>query len=99
MVSVLLPLIIISMIALFVIFRMKDKYNKKTLGKKESEAAQIVLDSLIPFGMICGIIVSLIVSMVTPITLLSAISWGPGIGLLCGYIAYEVYSKRDESHS
>ena len=57
------PLLIVCGIAVFVVFRMKDKYEKGTLGKKQSKGAQMVLDSLIPFGMIMGCIVAIILSL------------------------------------
>ena len=94
----LLPLIIVGGIAVFVVLRMKQKYKRGTLGKKKSKAAQNLLDSLIPIGMMIGSAVAIILSMFSPISLLSAIAWGPGIGLLFGYFAYEIYSKKSESY-
>lgn len=96
---VLLPVIIVSGTAVFVVFRMKHKYKKGTLGKKQSKSAQTLLDSLIPLGMMTGCAVAMLLSMFFPITLLSAVGWGPGIGLLLGYVAYEIYSKTGESYS
>lgn len=94
-----LPLIIVGGIAVFVILRMKHKYKKGTLGKKESKGAQSLVDSLIPYGIMIGAAVAVLLSMFSPISLLSAIVWGPGIGMLFGYFAYEFYSKKEESHS
>ena len=96
---VVLPLVIVGGIGVFVILRMKHKYKKGTLGKKKSEGAQILLDSLIPFGMMIGFAVAVLLSMFSPISLLSASTWGPGIGMLFGYFAYEFYSEKEESHS
>lgn len=95
---VLLPLVIVAGIAVFVVFRMKHKHKKGTLGKKKSKSAQSLLDGLIPLGMVTGCVVAILLSMFTPISLLSAIGWGPGIGLLFGYVAYEMYSKNEESY-
>ena len=95
----LLPVVIVGWIAVFVILRMKHKYKKGTLGKKKSEGAQILLNSLIPFGMMIGFAVAVLLSMFSPISLLSASTWGPVIGMLFGYFAYEFYSKKEESHS
>lgn len=93
---ILLPIVIVGGIAVFVVFRMKHKYKKGTLGKKKSKGAQNLLDSLIPFGMMIGCSVAVLLSLFSPISLLSTIAWGPGVGLLFGYVAYEVYSKREE---
>ncbi|WP_353947612.1 hypothetical protein ABNN70_09085 [Sporolactobacillus sp. Y61] len=92
------PVVIVGGIAVFVILRMKHKYKKGTLGKKKTKDAQIFLDSLIPFGMMIGFAVALLLSIFSLISLLSAMTWGPGIGLLFGYFAYEIYSKKEESH-
>ncbi|MCZ2260830.1 hypothetical protein KSU66_20450 [Sporosarcina sp. G11-34] len=94
-----MPLVIVGGIAVFVILRMKHKYNKGTLGKKKSKDAQNLLDSLIPFGMLIGFAIAGLLSTFSSFPLLSAITWGPGIGMLFGYFAYEFYSKKEESHS
>lgn len=99
MIRIILPILIVGGIGVFVILRMKHKYKKGTLGKKESKGAQILLDSLIPFGMIIGFSIAILLSMFSPISLLSAAAWGPGIGILFGYIAYEIYSKKGTNHS
>ena len=98
-VRTLLPLVIAGGIAVFVILRMKYKYKKGTLGKKKSKGAQNLLDSLIPFGMLIGLAIAVLLSIFSPISFLSAIAWGPGIGLLFGYFAYEIYSQKEESYS
>lgn len=98
-VKIVLPVAVVGGIALFVVLRMKHKYNKGTLGKKKTKGAQNLLDSLIPFGMMIGLAASILLSMFLPISLLSTIAWGPGIGMLLGYLAYEFYSKEEESHS
>ncbi|WP_025784648.1 hypothetical protein [Sporosarcina sp. D27] len=96
---IVLPIAIVGGIAIFVILRMKDKYKKGTLGKKKTKSSQILLDSLIPFGMMSGMAVSILLSLFTPFSFLSAIAWGPGIGMFFGYFAYEIYSNNEESYS
>jgi len=96
---IVLPVVIVGGIGLFVILRLKHKHKKGTLGEKKSEGAQILLNSLIPFGMMIGFAVAVLLSMFSPISLLSTMTWGPGIGMLFGYFAYEIYSKKEESHS
>lgn len=91
----LLPLVIVGGIAVFVVKRMERKLKKGTLGKKNSKGAQILLDSLIPMGMVIGYVVGILLSIFSPISLLSAISLGAGFGLLFGYFAYEIYSKKE----
>ena len=49
--------------------------------------------------MMIGSAVAVLLSIFSPIPLLSTIAWGPGIGILFGYFAYEFYSKKEESHS
>lgn len=90
----LLPVIIVGGIAVFVVIRMKNKYTNGTLGKKKGEGAQTLLDSLIPFGMVMGCAVAILLSIFFPISLLTSIGFGSGIGLLFGYFAYEIYSKQ-----
>ncbi|MEN1970490.1 hypothetical protein WMZ97_20740 [Lentibacillus sp. N15] len=51
---ILLP-VVVGGIAVFVVLRMKYKYDNGTLGKKKSKNAQNLLDSLIPFGMMAGV--------------------------------------------
>ena len=92
---ILLPMIIVSGIAVFVILRMKYKFENGTLGKKKTKGSQNLLDSLIPLGMMIGLVIAILLSMFTTVSLLSAITWGPGLGLLAGYLAYEQYSKSD----
>ena len=92
-----LPLVIVGGIAVFVILRMKHKYNKGTLGKKKSKDAQNLLDSLKPLGMLLGFAVAVLLSTFTPFPLLSTMTYGSGIGMLFGYFAYEFYSNKEES--
>lgn len=97
--SILLPVVIVGGSAVFVVIRMKHKYRKGTLGKKKSKSAQNLLDSLIPLGMIIGCVVAALFSIFPQISLLSTIGLGAGIGLLLGYVAYEIYSKKEDSFS
>lgn len=96
---IVLPLLIVGGIAIFVVTRLKFNHQRGTLGKKKSTAAQSLLDSLIPLGMLIGCVIGMIISMIFSFTLSSAISLGAGIGLLVGYFAYEVYGKKEESNS
>jgi len=98
-VHILIPLLIVCGIAIFVVYRMKYKSEQGKLGKKKSIRAQNVLDSLIPLGMIFGCTIGIIFSMFLSITLLYGISLGAGIGLLFGYISYEIYSKQGNDYS
>lgn len=86
-----------SAIVIFVIKRLQYKYKQGTLGKKKSKNSQMLLDSLIPFGMLIGTVVSLFFSMYSQIAFLNGISLGSGIGLLFGYFAYEIYSSNKYS--
>ncbi len=92
-VNIILPLIIVSGIVIFVVFRMAYKTKRGTLGRKQSKKEQNILDSLIPFGMIAGFIIALILSLFQAIPLMYTIGMGPGIGLLLGYVGYEIYSR------
>lgn len=95
---IVLPVIIVGGIALFVVLRMKHKYKKGTLGRKKTKGAQILLDSVIPFGMLIGYAIAILLSLFTPLSFLAATTWGPGVGMLFGYCAYEIYSKKEEIH-
>lgn len=98
-VRIVLPVAIVGGIVVFVIKRLEHKYKKSTLGKKKSKGAQNLLDFLMPLGMIFGCAIGVIISMFFLISLLSTVSLGAGIGLLFGYFAYEIYSKKGESYS
>lgn len=93
-VRIVLPVVIVGGIGVFVVKRLKHKYNQGNLGKKKSKGAQELLDSLIPLGMIFGCAIGVIFSMFFPTFLLSTVSLGAGIGLLFGYFAYESFSKK-----
>lgn len=93
---ILLPIIIVGSIGIFVVTKLKQKQAHGTLIKKKTKGAQDLLDSLIPLGMLLGCIIGMISSSFFPISLLSTLSLGAGIGLLGGYFAYEIYSKKEE---
>lgn len=92
------PLLIVSAIVLFVIKRLQYKYQQGTLGKKSSKNAQMLLDSLIPLGMVIGTALSVILSLFIQMSL-ATISLGSGFGFLFGYFAYEWYSRKEEAAS
>ena len=50
-------------------------------------------------GMLFGCAVGVILSTLSPFPLLSTLIYGSGIGLLFGYFAYEIYSKKEECYS
>ncbi|WP_054705152.1 hypothetical protein [Bacillus sp. JCM 19041] len=93
-----LPLALMGAIVVFVIKRLEHKYKQGTLGKKKSKSAQRLLDNFIPLGMLFGCNVGILISLFFNVSLLSTVSFGAGIGYLFGYFAYEMYSKKEESH-
>ncbi|QHJ72196.1 hypothetical protein [Planococcus halotolerans] len=93
---IVLPIILVGAISLFVILRLKEKQKRGTLAKKETTAAQSLLDSLIPLGMVCGTALGLVLSIFLPFSMATGITFGAGLGLLGGYFAYEFYSKQEE---
>ncbi|KMY50017.1 hypothetical protein [Peribacillus loiseleuriae] len=94
-VMALAPVVIVGGIVVFVIERLKHKYNQGNLGKNKSKDAQDLLDSLIPMGMLFGCAIDVVLGMFSPISLISTVSLGTGIGYLFGYFAYEIYSKKE----
>ncbi|PEW47977.1 hypothetical protein COJ17_18365 [Bacillus thuringiensis] len=92
-ISTIWPIILVGLIVVFVIKRLEHKYKHGKLGKKKSKEAQLLLDSLIPIGMLVGCIIGLISGMFSPDFSLLSISLGSGIGYLFGFFAYEFYSK------
>ncbi|HFK1681864.1 hypothetical protein [Bacillus sp. SRB1LM] len=93
------PVLIVGGIVVYVIGRLKHKYNNGTLGKKKPKETQLLLDSLIPIGMLVGCIIGLIFGMFFPDFSLLSISLGSGIGYLFGFFAYEFYSKTGNNFS
>lgn len=96
-VVIVLPIVIVGGIAIFVVKRLEHKQGK--LGREKSKDAQDLLDSLMPLGMLFGCAAGVILSMFFSFSLLSALTFGSGVGLLLGYFAYENYSKKEESET
>ncbi|AAP08000.1 MULTISPECIES: hypothetical protein [Bacillus] len=93
------PVLIVGGIVVYVIGSLKHKYNNGNLGKKKSKNAQVLLDSLIPIGMLLGCLIGIIVGIFSPDSLLLSVSLGSGIGYLFGFFAYEIYSKTGNNFS
>ncbi|WP_088352155.1 hypothetical protein [Bacillus cereus] len=93
------PVVIAGGIVVYVIGSLKHKYNNGNLGKKKSKNAQVLLDSLIPIGMLLGCLIGIIVGIFSPDSLLLSVSLGSGIGYLFGFFAYEFYSKTGNNFS
>jgi len=93
------PVVIVGGIVVYVIERLKHKYNQGNLGKKKSKGAQNLLDSLIPMGMLFGCAIGIIFGMFFSISLVLTVSLGAGIGYLFGFFAYEIYSKTGNNYS
>ncbi|OUB62776.1 hypothetical protein [Bacillus thuringiensis] len=91
--------LIVGGIVVYVIGRLKHKYDNGTLGKKKSKEAQLLLDSLIPIGMLVGCMIGLIFGIFFPNFALLSVSLGAGIGYLFGYFAYEFYSMTGNNFS
>lgn len=95
--KVIAPVMIAGIIVLFVIIMLKQKYKEGNLGKKRTKSAQVLLDSLIPFGMLIGCTVGVLVGMFFPVSQLISVSLGASIGYLFGYFAYSFSSERSNS--
>ncbi|MFA1819361.1 hypothetical protein ACDX78_03985 [Virgibacillus oceani] len=99
LVMAMIPVVIVGGIVVYVVGRLKHKYDQGNLGKKKSKGAQDLLDSLIPLGMIFGCAIGVIFGIYSPFSLLYTVSLGAGIGYLFGYFVYEIYSKKDSKYS
>ncbi|KIQ77587.1 MULTISPECIES: hypothetical protein [Bacillus] len=99
LISAIWAVILVGGIVVFVIKRLEHKYKHGKLGKKKSKEAQLLLDSLIPIGMLLGCIIGLIFGMFSPDFSLLSISLGSGTGYLFGFFAYEIYSKVGNNYS
>ncbi|MGE7863107.1 hypothetical protein ACQKOA_18890 [Bacillus mobilis] len=97
LITAIAPVLIVGGIVVFVIKRLEHKYKNGKLGKRKSQKAQLLLDSLIPIGMLVGCIIGLIFGMFFPDFSLLSASLGSGIGYLFGYFAYEIYSKTGDN--
>lgn len=93
------PVLIVGGIVVYVIGSLKHKYNNGNLGKKKSKNAQVLLDSLIPMGMLLGCLIGIMLDIFFPNYSLFTIGLGAGIGYLFGFFAYEFYSKTGNSYS
>lgn len=89
-----LPIIIVGGIAIFVVKRLEHKQKQDKLGRENSKDHQDLLDSLIPLGMLFGCVIGVILSILFSFSMLFTVSLGSGIGLLLGYFAYAIYSKK-----
>ncbi|MGN7479205.1 hypothetical protein ACTHOQ_15275 [Solibacillus silvestris] len=98
-IRIIYPVALAGAIGLFVILRLKNKHSKNSLGKKQSKSAQTLLDSLIPLGLLFGSLVGIVLSIFTSMPLLSTVNLGAATGLLAGYFAYEIYSKKEGTSS
>lgn len=96
---ILLPIVIVGAIGLFVVTRLKHKYSKGELGKKKTKSAQNWLDSLIPIGIIVGCNIGILFGIYSSFSVLTTGSLGAGLGMLCGYFGYEIYSNKETDHS
>ncbi|MFI8684824.1 hypothetical protein [Rossellomorea sp. NPDC077527] len=91
------PLVLIGAVAVWVIQRLHRKHSQDTSAQTTSKAAQDLLDSLIPVGMIFGSAFGVIISILFSTSLLFTVSVGAGIGLLVGFIAYEVCTLKEST--
>ncbi|MFS8350542.1 hypothetical protein COM95_27770 [Bacillus cereus] len=99
LISAIAPVVIVGGIVVYVIRRLKHKYNNGNLGKKKSKNAQVLLDGLIPMGMLLGCLIGIIVDIFFPDYSLFTVGLGAGIGYLFGFFAYEIYSKTGNDFS
>ncbi len=91
-----LPIIIAGLIVVFVLKKLDNKTKRGTLPKKKTKNAQVLLDSMIPLGMLIGSLLGLAVSLIASVPLGLAFSMGAAVGLLGGYFAYESYGNKEE---
>lgn len=62
---------------------------------KKSRGAKDLIDSFIPFGMLAGTAIGVIVAIFfKPSFLVFSVSIGAGIGYLVGVIAYVIYNRK-----
>ena len=94
MLKIVWPLLLAGVISLFIILRLKSKFKGRTSNDVTRE--EIVGGYFMPFGIMLGLSISTIYSIFSSVPLLAAVSIGPSIGFLFGYVAYEVYSRKGE---
>src|SRR5690625_7437925 len=85
------PLLIAGGISIFVVYRMKHKYKNGHLGKKKTQRAQHLLDSLIPIGMLNGFVVSVLICLFFYFYFPYSIGIGVIIILFISYFVYTLY--------
>ena len=93
------PILITGVVVLYVIQNLKHMSNQGKLGKKKSEGAQVLLDSLIPLGMIFGCVIGVVFGMFSQLPLLLTINSGALVGYLLGFFTYKSYSKEGNDYS
>ncbi|MBP1932021.1 hypothetical protein [Ammoniphilus resinae] len=99
LVMAIVPVVIVGVIVVYVIERLKQKYNQGSLGKKKSKTTHIYLNSLIPIGMLFGCTLGIILGIFFSVSPVVTISLGAGIGYLFGFFAYEFYCKEGNNSS
>ena len=93
------PILIAAAIGLYVIISLKHLANEGKIGKGKSKGTQVLIDSLIPLGMIFGCAIGIIVGMFSPLSLLLTTTLGASFGYLLGFLAYKSYSKKGTHYS
>ena len=98
LVMAILPVLIVGGIVVYVILSLKHLSNEGKLVKKESESAQIGVDSLIPLGMIFGSAIGVILGLLFSFSLSATLSLGAGIGYLLGFFVYKSYREKENDY-
>lgn len=88
---IVLPIVIVGGIGLFIVKGLRYKSYDRNDGKRKSRNAEHLLNSIIPFGLIIGCVIGVTLSMFLQISLLHTISLGSAIGLLLGYLVYDIF--------
>ena len=99
LVIIILPILITGLVVLYVIESLKHMSKEGKLGKKKSEGAQVLLDSLIPLGMIFGCAIGVVFGLFSPLSLLLTINLGTVVGYLLGFFTYKSCSKAGNNYS
>lgn len=69
---------------------MKKKYTKPPSKQAHSKDHDQSVNYSIAFGPLVGLLFSMLLSFFIDLPMLTMITIGPGIGLLCGIIAHEI---------